>query len=534
MGRRTNWGRGCTGAARGEEAEAVAGAMAGLAFVSGGACGVRGAPAAAARRDAQLRMSVSEREGVSVAAQSVNVAAARQRLWTPGSWREMPIRQVPDYPDAQKLADVERRLANALPLVFSGECDRLKENIARAGRGEAFVLQGGDCAESFEEFDKYKGENIKSTFTLLIQMSIVMMYGLHKPIVKIGRMAGQFAKPRSSPMERSKNKELELPSYRGDMINGPDFTLDARTPNPERMMESFIQSTATINLLRTLATGGYLDLRRIHDINLEFVNGTKQGARFAEFANAISNAIRFMHSVGLQTDSPMIRQAEFYVSHEALLLPYEQALTRFDETTEKFYATSGHFIWLGDRTRQPEGAHVEFLRGIANPIGIKCGPTLSRDDLLELIELLNPTNEPGRITLITRVGAGKVRDHLPRFVNTVREEGLNVTWSCDAMHGNTENSPAGFKTRDFRNIYSEVKEFIEAHRELGSYPGGIHLEMTGQNVTECVGGMLELGHEGLAERYETGCDPRLNASQALELAFLVSEMMDTVEREQSL
>jgi len=452
-------------------------------------------------------------------------SAAGARLWTPDSWRSMPIRQVPDYPDAQKLQDVEDRLGKSLPLVFSGECERLKASIAKAGRGEAFVLQGGDCAESFSEFAKYGGENIRNTFTLLIQMSIVMMYGTSRPVVKIGRMAGQFAKPRSSPFEKSKNKEMQLPSYRGDMINGPDFTLEDRLPDPERMWQAFMQSTATINLLRTLATGGYLDLRRIHDINLEFVNGTEQGTRFREFANGISSAIKFMHAVGLQTDSPMIRQAEFYVSHEALLLPYEEALTRLDENTGKYYATSGHFIWLGDRTRQPEGAHVEFLRGIANPIGVKCGPTLSESDLMELLDILNPENEPGRITLISRVGAGNVREHLPRFIELVQREGRSVTWSCDAMHGNTESSPAGYKTRNFNNIYSEVQEFLATHMEMGTSPGGIHLEMTGQNVTECVGGMMELGHDNLAERYETGCDPRLNASQALELAFLVSEMM---------
>uniref|UniRef100_A0A7S0ZL63 Phospho-2-dehydro-3-deoxyheptonate aldolase n=1 Tax=Timspurckia oligopyrenoides TaxID=708627 RepID=A0A7S0ZL63_9RHOD len=463
-------------------------------------------------------------------ASAAGTSTTASRLWKPASWREMPIRQVPDYPDLDKLHEVESRLSRSLPLVFSGECERLKQQIAKAGRGEAFVIQGGDCAESFEEFRKYGGDNIKNTFTLLIQMSIVMMYGTSKPIVKIGRMAGQFAKPRSSPFESGKNKEMQLPSYRGDMINGPDFTIEDRSPDPERMWEAFMQSTATINLLRTLATGGYLDLRRIHDINLEFVNGTEQGARFRDFANSIMSAIKFMHAVGLQTDSPMIRQAEFYVSHEALLLPYEEALTRFDETTGKHYATSGHFIWLGDRTRQPEGAHVEFLRGIANPIGVKCGPTLSRDDLCQLLDILNPDNEPGRITLITRVGAGNVREHLPRFIETVQKEGYSVTWSCDAMHGNTESSPAGYKTRNFKNIYSEVEDFLSTHMEMGTCPGGIHLEMTGQNVTECVGGMMELSHDDLRERYETGCDPRLNASQALELAFLVSEMISRSEK----
>uniref|UniRef100_A0A7S3EDQ2 Phospho-2-dehydro-3-deoxyheptonate aldolase n=1 Tax=Rhodosorus marinus TaxID=101924 RepID=A0A7S3EDQ2_9RHOD len=291
--------------------------------------------------------------------------------WAPGSWREMPVRQVPDYPDKKKLEDVEEQIRRVLPLVFSGEVERLKSQLAKAAAGKHFVLQGGDCAESFEEFEKYGGDNIRDTFTLLIQMSIAMMYGLKKPVVKIGRMAGQFAKPRSSPMEKAKNQELELPSYRGDMINGPEFTLEARVPDPDRMVRALNQSTATINLLRALASGGYLDLHKVHDINLQFVNGTPQGQQFLDYANNITNAIAFMGSCGLPTDSPDVRQAEFYVSHEALLLPYEEAMTRYDKNTGKHYATSGHFIWLGDRTRQPNGAHVEFLRGIANPIGIK-------------------------------------------------------------------------------------------------------------------------------------------------------------------
>jgi 3-deoxy-7-phosphoheptulonate synthase len=445
--------------------------------------------------------------------------------WSPSSWREMPIKQVPTYPDEAKLHQVEEELRKSLPLVYTGECEQLKKLIARASRGEAFVLQGGDCAESFEEFEKYGGDNIRDTFLLLIQMSITLMYALGLPIVKIGRMAGQFAKPRSSPMEREKDKQLELPSYRGDMINGPEFEAQARIPDPERMIRAYHQSTATINLVRALAYGGFVDLHRIHEINLEFVNGTPQGKRFLEYANRISEALRFMSSCGIQADSPMIKQAEFFVSHESLLLPYEEALVRRDEDTGKYYATSGHMIWCGDRTRQPDGAHVEFLRGIANPIGIKCGPSLKESELLELLDILNPDNEPGRITLISRVGAGQVREHLPRFIECVRREGRIVTWSCDPMHGNTMTTASGLKTRRFDDILSEVKDFFEVHREMGSIPGGIHLEMTGQNVTECIGGMYALSDADLATRFESRCDPRLNASQSLELAFLLSEYM---------
>lgn len=439
--------------------------------------------------------------------------AHTSRIWTPDSWRTMPIKQVPDYPDMAALDEMEKKLSRSLPLVFSGECEYLKERLAKACRGEAFVLQGGDCAESFAEFDKYGGTNVSDTFTLVIQMSIMLMYALRKPVVKILRSAGQFAKPRSSPYEKMKDQELSLPSYRGDIINGPGFTKKERDPDPERMYKAFVQSTATINLLRTLASGGALDLHRIHDINLKFVRGTPQGQKFAEYAQHIDNAISFMESIGLPTDAYRVRQAEFSVSHECLLLPYEQALCRPDPETGKHYATSGHFLWLGDRTRQPEGAHVEFMRGISNPIGIKCGPSLSSEDLVELLEILDPENEPGRITLITRVGAGKVQDHLPRFIETIQREGRNVVWSCDPCHGNTEASPTGFKTRRFENILQEVKEFFMVHESYGTYPGGVHLELTGQNVTECVGGMMDLTDDDLQRRYETHCDPRLNGTR---------------------
>lgn len=457
---------------------------------------------------------------------AVHMVATEPRLWTPTSWREMPILQVPEYPDNEKLADVEQRLEKSLPLVFSGECDRLTSHLAEVAAGNAFVLQGGDCAESFTEFEKYGGQNIRDTFTLLVQMSIMMMYGLRRPVVKILRSAGQFAKPRSSPYEKAKNEELQLPSYRGDMINGPAFTVEDRTPDPERMYQAFVQSTATINLLRTLASGGALDLHRIHDINLKFVRGTPEGQRFSDTANHIASALAFMQSCGMKTDNENLRQAEFYTSHESLLLPYEQALCRQDPETGKWYATSAHFLWIGDRTRQPDGAHVEFMRGIANPIGIKCGPSLKMPDLLQLLDILNPDNTPGRITLIVRVGAGKVKDHLPQMMETIRREGRNVLWSCDPCHGNTESSASGFKTRRFDNILQEVREFVACHESAGSYPGGVHLELTGQNVTECVGGMMDVTDEDLKSRYETHCDPRLNANQALELAFLVSESMD--------
>lgn len=431
-------------------------------------------------------------------------------IWTPDSWRQMPIKQVPDYPDSEALSEVEEKLSRSLPLVFSGECDRLMEDLAKVSLGESFIIQGGDCAESFAEFDRYGGRNIRDTFTLLIQMSIMMMYGLRRPVVKILRAAGQFAKPRSSPFERAKNEELQLPSYRGDIINGPGFTEADRTPDPQRMIQGFVQSTATINLLRTLASGGALDLHRVHDINLKFVRGTEQGQRFVETADDISNAISFMESCGLARDSLSLRQAEFYTSHESLLLPYEQALTRQDPETGKYYATSAHFLWLGDRTRQPNGAHVEFLRGISNPIGVKCGPSLSNEDLIQLLDILNPENIPGRITLITRVGAGKVAEHLPRMIETVRRGGHNVVWMCDPCHGNTESTADGYKTRNFENVLSEIKEFFAVHESHGTYPGGVHLELTGQNVTECVGGMFKLTDQDLKRRYETHCDPRLN------------------------
>jgi 3-deoxy-7-phosphoheptulonate synthase len=494
-----------------------------------------GAPAGLALRDpAGVTLRAPARRGsISTPSSSkktttttmVTTRPAGTRVWTPSSWREMPILQVPDYPDEDALAAVERKLANSLPLVFSGECDRLTSHLAEVARGKAFVLQGGDCAESFSEFEKYGGENIRDTFTLLVQMSIMMMYGLRRPVVKILRSAGQFAKPRSSPFEKLKNEEMQLPSYRGDMINGPSFTSDDRIPDPERMYKAFVQSTATINLLRTLASGGALDLHRIHDINLKFVRGTPEGQRFSDTANQIASAISFMESCGIRTDNQNIRQAEFYTSHESLLLPYEQALCRLDEETGQWYATSAHFLWIGDRTRQPDGAHVEFLRGIANPIGIKCGPSLKIPDLLQLLDILNPENIPGRITLIVRVGAGKVAEFLPSMIEAVSREGRHVLWSCDPCHGNTESSPSGFKTRRFDNILQEVREFFATHESIGTYPGGVHLELTGQNVTECVGGMMQLTDEDLASRYETHCDPRLNANQALELAFLVSEAM---------
>ncbi|KAK1864054.1 hypothetical protein I4F81_006604 [Pyropia yezoensis] len=446
---------------------------------------------------------------------------AAARTWTPDSWRTMPIKQTPTYPDQEAVEAVEKRLRGGLPLVFSGETDRLTEALARASQGKAFVLQGGDCAESFDEFAKYGGNNIADTFMVLMQMSIVLTYAIG-PVVKIGRMAGQFAKPRSSAVERAKNAALSLPSYRGDMINGEAFEESARVPDPERMWTAFMQSTATMNLLRTLATGGALDLSRVQDINLKFVEGTPAGSRFSEYVRHVSNALRFMNSCGVPVDSPALRAAEFYVSHEALLLPYEESLCRPGaRDSGKVYATSGHFLWLGDRTRQVDGAHVEFLRGIANPIGIKCGPTLDPAELLQLLAILNPDNTPGRITLITRMGAAKVATSLPPLIRAVQSAGAVVTWVCDPMHGNTESSPSGYKTRPFENVLEEVRGFFAVHAAEGSIAGGMHLELTGQDVTECVGGMQALSHEDLANRYESSCDPRLNASQALELSFLV-------------
>jgi 3-deoxy-7-phosphoheptulonate synthase len=436
--------------------------------------------------------------------------------WQPGSWREMPIRQVPDYPDAAKLKAMEAKLAGFPPLVFAGEARRLRKALADAGQGRAFILQGGDCAEGFPDFN---ANTIRDTFRVLLQMAVVLTFGGGLPVVKLGRMAGQFAKPRSSDTETVEG--VTLPSYRGDIINGPDFTAEARLPDPARMEFAYMQSAGTLNLLRAFATGGYADLHEVHRWNLDFVSRSPLVDRYRDLASRIDETLRFMGACGM-SEAPQVRETDFYTSHESLLLPYEEALTRVDSTTGDWYACSAHFLWIGDRTRQPDGAHVEFLRGVKNPLGLKVGPTTDASELVKLTEILNPANEPGRLTLISRMGAQKVAEKLPPLLRAIRDAGREVVWICDPMHGNTHTA-GGYKTRSFDAILSEVRGFFDAHQAAGTWPGGVHVEMTGRDVTECIGGAHRLTEADLAANYVTQCDPRLNAEQALELAFLVAE-----------
>ncbi|MEZ5781443.1 MAG: 3-deoxy-7-phosphoheptulonate synthase class II [Rhizobiaceae bacterium] len=441
--------------------------------------------------------------------------------WSPNSWRSKPIQQVPSYPDGAVLDAVEKQLATYPPLVFAGEARKLKKQLAAVANGEAFLLQGGDCAESFAE---HGADNIRDFFRVFLQMSVVLTFAGSQPVVKVGRIAGQFAKPRSSDIEAKDG--VSLPSYRGDIINGIDFDEKSRIPDPARQEMAYRQSAATLNLLRAFAQGGYASLENVHKWMLGFVSSSPQGARYEALANRITETINFMSAIGITSESNYsLRETDFYTSHEALLLGYEEALTRVDSTSGDWYATSGHMIWIGDRTRQPDHAHVEYCRGIKNPLGLKCGPSLTADGLLELIDKLNPENEAGRLTLIARFGYDKVEDHLPQLVRAVKKEGRKVVWSCDPMHGNTITA-AGYKTRPFERILREVQSFFEVHRAEGTHPGGIHVEMTGKNVTECTGGARAITAEELHDRYHTHCDPRLNADQAIELAFLVSDLLN--------
>jgi 3-deoxy-7-phosphoheptulonate synthase len=425
---------------------------------------------------------------------------------------------MPDYPDADRLRAAESRLAKYPPLVFAGETRNLTAALGAASRGEAFLLQGGDCAESFAEFS---ADGIRDFFKVMLQMAMVLTFGAKVPVVKVGRLAGQFAKPRSAPMERQ--GEVELPSYRGDIVNDIDFTPGARTPEPDRMLQAYSQAAATLNLVRAFSTGGYADVHKVHSWTLGFTD-REESEKYREMANRIGDTLDFMLAAGVNQDTAhTLRTVDFYTSHEALLLEYEEALTRVDSTSGKWLAGSGHMIWIGDRTRQPDGAHVEFCRGVQNPIGLKCGPSLTTDDLKRLLERLNPQNTPGRLTLIARFGAGRVGDQLPRLVRAVEEEGAQVLWSCDPMHGNTIKSTSGYKTRPFDSVLREVQEFFDIHNAEGTVPGGVHFEMTGRDVTECTGGVRAVTEGDLSSRYHTACDPRLNASQALELAFLVAE-----------
>ena len=437
--------------------------------------------------------------------------------WSKDDWRAKPRVQMPDYTDPAALQAVEAKLAKYPPLVFAGEARTLKADLAAAGRGEAFLLQGGDCAESFEQFS---ADGVRDTFRVMLQMAMVLTYGAKVPVVKVGRMAGQFAKPRSAPTEARDG--VELPSYRGDIVNELAFTPEARIPAPAKMLDAYTQSAATLNFLRALSKGGYADVHQVHQWTLGFTEG-ERAAQYRDMANRIQDTLDFMAAAGLTSETNAeLATVDFYTSHEALLLEYEEALTRRDSLTGQWLAGSGHMIWIGDRTRQPDGAHVEFARGVLNPIGLKCGPTTTAEDLKRLMAALNPDNEMGRLTLIARFGAGRVGEHLPRLVRAVREEGANVVWSCDPMHGNTIKSATGYKTRPFQQVLAEVQEFFAVHRAEGTVPGGVHFEMTGADVTECTGGVRAVTEEDLSDRYHTACDPRLNASQSLELAFLVA------------
>lgn len=438
--------------------------------------------------------------------------------WTKSAWRAKPRIQMPDYPDHAALASVEAGLARMPPLVFAGEARRLKADLAKAARGEAFLLQGGDCAESFQEFS---ADNIRDTFKVMLQMAIVLTWGAKVPVVKVGRVAGQFAKPRSAATETLGG--VELPSYRGDIINGFDFTADARVPDPGRMLQAYTQAAASLNLLRAFSQGGYADIHRVQSWIAGFTE-EPAAANYRSIAQRIEDALDFMAAAGVTSATAHeLSAVDFYTSHEALLLEYEEALCRVDSTTGLPVAGSGHMIWIGDRTRQPDGAHVEFCRGVQNPIGLKCGPSTTAEDLKVLMNKLNPENEAGRLTLIARFGAGKVGDHLPRLIRAVEEEGANVLWSCDPMHGNTIKAASGYKTRPFDSVLREVREFFAIHKAEGTIPGGVHFEMTGSDVTECTGGVRAVSDEDLSSRYHTACDPRLNASQSLELAFRVAE-----------
>ena len=440
--------------------------------------------------------------------------------WSPDSWRDKPIRQAPAYGDADAVGATEARLASFPPLVFAGEARQLKRALAEVAGGRGFLLQGGDCAESFAE---HGADNIRDFFRAFLQMAVVLTFGASRPVVKVGRIAGQFAKPRSSPIETKGG--VELPSYRGDIVNGIGFDEVSRVPDPNRQVMAYRQSAATLNLLRAFAQGGFANLENVSNWMLGFISDSPQADRYRELADRISETIEFMRAIGIDAErNARLRETDFFTSHEALLLGYEQAMTRIDSTTGDWYTTSGHMIWIGDRTRQPDHAHVEFCRGVRNPLGLKCGPSLAPDGLLKLTDLLNPDNEPGRLTLICRFGADRVGEHLPALVRAIEREGRQVIWSCDPMHGNTITAN-GYKTRPFDRVLKEVEAFFDVHRAESSHAGGIHIEMTGKNVTECTGGARAISAEDLSDRYHTHCDPRLNADQALELAFLIAELL---------
>ena len=453
------------------------------------------------------------------------------KKWTPSSWRALPAKHIPeDYPDAAHLAEVEATLKGYPPLVFAGEARRLKARLGDVAMGKSFLLQGGDCAESFKEFHP---DNLRDMFRVMMQMAVVLTYGAGQPIVKVGRIAGQFGKPRSSPIEMRDG--VTLPSYRGDNINGMDFTPESRTPDPERLLKAYGQSASTLNLLRAFSTGGYANLRNIHKWTLGFVDGSPQTEKYKALCEKISDAMDFMEACGVTPEStPQMAATDYYTSHEGLLLGYEEAMTRIDSTSGRWYDTSAHMLWIGNRTRSLDEAHVEFFRGIENPIATKISGDLSPDELIKLIDVLNPANEPGRLTLISRFGHDKVAKGLPALARRVKSEGRHVVWSCDPMHGNIQKTNSGYKTRPFNKILSEVKTFMQVLHSENCWPGGVHFEMTGQNVTECLGGSARaVREEDLSSRYHTHCDPRLNADQALELAFLIAEELGSYRKEEA-
>ncbi len=451
----------------------------------------------------------------------------KQDNWSPESWRTKPALQLPSYKDAEALKRAEQTLLKMPPLVFAGEARKLKKQLASVAEGKGFILQGGDCAESFSEFSASK---IKNTFKILLQMSVIMTFSGRMPVIKMGRMAGQFAKPRSSDTETIEG--VELPSYRGDIINGLEFTADAREPDPDRMVQAYHQAASTLNLLRAFAQGGFADLRKVHKWTLDFVGETPLTRRYETLANEIENALGFMEACGLTGEHApdVMTQTDFFTCHEALLLPYEEALVRTDSLTGEYYDTSAHFLWVGARTHQEENAQIEFVRGIKNPLGLKCSPDMNPDQLIRLIDVLNPENEAGRLTLISRMGANNVEKGLTPLLRRIEDEGRKVAWVCDPMHGNIQKSSSGYKTRRFEDILSEVTDFFSVHHAEGTHAGGIHVEMTGQDVTECTGGAYKISDDDLSDRYHTHCDPRLNANQSLELSFLIADHLKSMSK----
>jgi len=440
--------------------------------------------------------------------------------WSPTSWTSKNVAQSPKYEDEEELQAAIKKLERCSPLVFAGEVRTLHEQLARACSGQGFLLMGGDCAEAFEEFNV---DHVRDSFRVLLQMALVLTFGSAMPVIKVGRMAGQFAKPRSEPDEVRDG--VSLPSYRGDIINSEEFTAEARRHNPWNMVEAYHQSAQTLNILRAFSTGGYADISRLHAWNLDFVEQTDEGSRYRTFATKVDESLRFMKAIGVDTSLPAFTKTDFFTAHECLLLPYEQALTRLDSTTGKWYDCSSHMLWVGERTRQLDGAHLEFVRGVNNPLAVKISDKCTPEELIQIIDTMNPQNIPGRLTIIVRMGAEKLRKNLPGLIRAVQREGKSVLWISDPVHGNTRKTANGFKTRDFDSIRAELRAFFDVHDEMGSHPGGVHLEMTGEDVTECVGGLSDVTEATLEKRYNTYCDPRLNGAQALELAFLIAERM---------